>query len=550
MELLVKDIHYAIRTLIKRPSFTLVAVLTLAIGIGANTTVFSVVNAVLLRPLPYPNPDRLVALSETSLEDPDVAISYPDYLDWRAQQTVFEEMTARLPAGGVITGNDPERVIGRYVTASFFSTLGVQPFLGRGFNEDEDRAGSARVMVLSYGLWQRRFGNADPVGKPINYNGEPWTVVGVMPAGFDFYGRTNINNDFLVPFGSLATEKFMSDRNSHAFRVTARLKPGVTIDQARRQLNDVAARIAIQYPASNANVSVLTRSFLDDYVGDSRRLLLVMLTAVAFMLLIACANVANLMLARATAQRKEMALRLALGASRVRLARQVLTESLLVALAGGALGVLLATWGVTLLSKISSLQVSRMEEVAIDRRVLIFTFVVTAGVGLLFGLFPALQSSRVGLSQVLKEGGRTISSGGLRRGLVIAEVAVALLVLIGTGLVLKSFYRLNRVQPGYDPQNVLTFRMRLPDAKYREASQTFAFCRTAMARVAALPGVEQVATATGFPLGRVSDSEYSIEGHPEASTGRALTAQRQDVSENYQHDRQEQCRALQPGRVN
>ena len=224
------------------------------------------------------------------------------------------------------------------------STLGVRPFLGRGFNEDEDRAGAPRVMVLSHGLWQRRFGNADPVGKPINYNGESWTVVGVMPAGFDFYGRTNINNDFLIPFGSLADEKFMSDRNSHAVRVTARLKPGVTIDQARSQLNDIAARLAIQYPASNANVSVLTRSFLDDYVGDSRRLLLVMLTAVAFMLLIACANVANLTLARFHRAKKRDSAPARSGASRMRIVREVLTESLILALAGGAVGVLLATW--------------------------------------------------------------------------------------------------------------------------------------------------------------------------------------------------------------
>jgi putative ABC transport system permease protein len=453
---------------------------------------------------------------------------------------VFEEMSARMPTGGIITGaNEPERVMGRLVTPSFFATLGVQPMLGRAFTEAEDKPGTPPVMVISHGLWQRQFGAASNViGKSITYNGEPWTVVGVMPAWFDFYGRTNINNDIFVPLGYLNSLEFMQDRNSHVVRVTARLKPGVSVEKARSELSALSARMAAQYPASNTGVGANTRSFLDDYVGDSRQSLRVIFAAVAFMLLIACANVANLMLARATTRRREIALRLALGASRWRIVRQLITEGLLLALVGGALGVLLATWGVSLLSRLSTGEMSRMDEVSIDGRVLVFTFLITVVVGILAGLFPALQSSRFGLNEALKEGDRlssTGSGGRLRRSLVAAEVALALMLLTGAGLVVRSFDRLTSVAPGYDPRNVLTFRLRLPDAKYKEASQVAAFYREAMARVSALPGAETVAVATGFPLGRASENGYLIEGQPEPLPGRGPQSYRQDVSEDY-HD--------------
>ncbi len=539
MDGLWQDVKHAIRMLVKKPGFTLIAVVTLALGIGANTAIFSVVNAVLLRPLPYPNPDRLVAVSENSLWDPDISVAYPNYLDWRAQQSAFEEMSARMPTGGIITGaNEPERVIGRRVTPSFFSTLGVQPMLGRAFTEDENNPGAPAVMVISHGLWQRQFGGAhDSIGKPITYNGEPWTVIGVMPPWFDFYGRTNINNDFFTPLGRLNKQEFMQDRNSHTVRVTARLKPGVTIEQARAELSALSARLAMQYPESNTGVGATTRSFLDDYVGDSRQSLRIIFTAVAFMLLIACANVANLMLARATTRRREIALRLALGASRWRIVRQLITESLILALVGGAFGVLLATWGVNLLSKLDTGELSRMDEVSIDGRVLAFTFLITLFVGILSGLFPALQNSRFSLNEALKEGDRISSAGAggrLRRSLVAVEVALALMLLVGAGLTVRSFTRLTSVEPGFDPRNVLTFRMRLPDAKYREASQTFAFCREAMSRVSALPGVERVAVSTGFPLGRATDSGYLVEGQPEPPPGLRWQASfRQDVSEDY-----------------
>jgi len=534
-----QDLNQAVRMLAKKPGFTLIAVVTLALGIGANTAIFSVVNAVLLRPLPFPNADRLVAISENSLEANDLSVTYPDYLDWRAEQSVFDDMSARLPTGGIISGaNEPERVIGRLVTASFFPTLGVQPMLGRAFTEAETNPGAPAAMVISHGLWQRQFGGAtDAIGKSITYNGEPWTVIGVMPAWFDFYGRTNINNDIFVPLGRLNwNQEFMQDRNSHTVSVTARLKPDVSIEQAQSQLSAIAARLASQYPASNTGVSATTRSFLDDYVGDARQSLRVVFAAVAFMLLIACANVANLMLARATTRRREIALRLALGASRWRIVRQLLTESLILSLLGGAFGVLLATWGVNLLSRLNTGDLSRMDEVSIDGRVLGFTFLITLFVGILSGLFPALQNSRFDLNEALKQGNRISSAGSggrLRRSLVAAEVALALMLLVGAGLVVRSFDRLTSVEPGFEPRNVLTFRMRLPDGKYKEASQTFAFCRDAMSRVSVLPGVESVAVATGFPVGRATDSGYLVEGQAEPLPGREPHSLRQDVSEDY-----------------
>ncbi|MCU1267454.1 MAG: hypothetical protein JWM21_3772 [Acidobacteria bacterium] len=539
MDAFLNDIRYAIRSLRKQRAFTAIALVTLALGIGANTAIFSVVDAVLFRSLPYPNADRLVALAESSRETADMAVSYPDYLDWRAQQTVFEEISARMPIGGIITGGgEPERVIGRLVSPGFFSTLGVQPFLGRAFTQSDDQPGAERVMVLSHELWRRRFGGSpDAIGKAVNYNGESWTVIGVLPAGFDFYGRNNLNNQFFVPLGRLADQEFMHDRQSHTVRVTARLKPGVSLERARAEMNATASRLALQYPQSNTELSVTTKSFLDDYVGDSRRALLVIFAAVAFMLLIACANVANLMLARAASRSKEIALRLALGASRWRIARQLITESVLLSLAGGGLGILLAAWGVSLLVRLNPNSLERLDDVSVDWRALGFTFLVTLFVGVLFGLLPALQGSRTRLNETLKEGSRTVSSGTsgrLRGSLVAVEVALALMLLIGAGLTLKSFGRLVEVDPGYDPRNVLTLRLRLPDAKYRDTSQTFAFGQAAIARVSALPGVERVALSTGFPLGHAGEVDYAVEGEPEPGRpGREPIALRQDVSEDY-----------------
>jgi putative ABC transport system permease protein len=536
-----QDLSYAVRTLWKQPGFTLMAVLTLALAIGANTTIFSVVNGVLLKALPYPEPERLVALAETSKEVAVKAVAYPDYLDWRAQQTVFENLAARMPAGGVLTGggSEPERVIGRLVTASFFPTLGIQPRLGRFFTDAEDRPGAERVIVLSYELWQRHYGGrAQIVGQSVQFNGESWTVVGVLPAGFDFYGPSQLNNDFLIPLGRLSDQTYMRDRNSHIVFVTGRLKRGVPLAQAQTEMHALTARLGAQFPESNSGNGVRLRSMLDDYVGEVRPALLLLTTAVLLVLLVGCANVANLLLARATTRRKEIALRMALGAGRRRIVRQLLTESLLLATLSGAFGLLLAKWSVELLVKLDPADLPRLESIALDWRALCFTMLVSLATGVAFGLAPALQTANVELNEMLKGGSLQFAGGGrgrrLRDALVIMEVALSLMLLVGAGLLGKSFWRLMQVDPGFDARNVLTLRLRLPDAKYREAAQTTAFLKEVKRRVEALPDVRQVSLATGFPFGRASDNGYWIEGAPEPQrTEDRPVASTQAVSEGY-----------------
>src|SRR5256714_2187227 len=540
MNALLNDLRYGTRMLRKRPGFASVVIITLALGIGANTAIFSVINAVLLRALPYPQSERLVVLFETSKEVPTMAVPYPDYLDWRARQTVFEEIAAHMPVGGILTGEgEPERIAGRLVTASFFSTLGVRPRLGRFFDEAEDRPGGERVIVIGYDLWQRRFGGDENIiGHALRYNSESWTIIGVMPAGVDFYGTTNPNNDFCMPFGQLANLEYMRDRNSHTVTAIGRLRAGIRPEQANAEMQTIAAQLAEAHPDSNTGTGVGLRSFLDDYVGDVRPALLIIMAAVAFVLLIACVNVANLLLARAASRQKEIALRLALGAGRWRLIRQLLTESLVLALLGGALGLLLAAWGYELLLKFHPDDLPRLEQVSIDPRVLGFTLFVTLITGVIFGLAPAWQATKVELQDALKEGGRTASDGAggrrLRAGLVVTEIALALVLLISAGLLLVSFKRLMQVDPGFDPKNVLTIRLRLPDAKYPEAAQTTGFLREVMSRVAALPGVERVSMTTGFPLGRGSERDYWVEGQPEPKRQQDWPAAiLQSVSESY-----------------
>jgi len=536
-----QDLRYGARMLLKQPGFTLVAVVTLALGIGANTAIFSVVNGVLLKSLPFPEAERLVTVSETSKEVPVMSVAIPNYLDWRAQQTVFEDLAARMPAGGVLTGSgEPLRVIGRLVTASFFPTLGVKPHIGRFFTEEEDTPDAERMIVLSYGLWQRHFGgDSNLIGKTITYNSESWTVTGVTPANFDFYGQVNLNNDFFIPLGSIANRPYMRDRHSHPARVIARMKPGVTVEQALREMKSITARLQSQYPASNTGNSVEVTPLLDDYVGDVREALLVISGAVALVLLIVCANVANLLLARAGLRRKEIAIRLAMGAGRFTIVRQLLVESVMLALAGGAIGLLLAVWGVQFLIQLTPDSLPRTEDITIDPRVLGFTVFVTLLTGIVFGLAPALQASKVDLNLALKESGRQGSSGAgakrLRGVLVVAEVAVSLVLLVGAGLLLKSFRQLTELDPGFDPSNVLTLRLRLPDAKYREPAQAIGFLREVSRRVATLPGVRHLSVASSFPLGgRASDDGYCVEGQPEPQTpGDWPVASSLSVDENF-----------------
>jgi putative ABC transport system permease protein len=538
MNTLLQDLRYSLRMLLKKPGFALVAIITLALGIGANTAIFSVVNAVLLRALPYPHAERLVVLFETSKEVPAMNVAYPNYLDWRAQQTLLEDLAAYMPAGGILTGDgEPERVTGRWVTASFFPTLGIQPHIGRFFDEAEDQPAAERVIVISYGLWQRRFGgDAQVIGRNVRYNGESWTVIGVLPAGFDFYGTANPNNDFLMPLGRLTDQAYMHNRHAHTVAVAGRLRVGASLEQAGAEMRTIAAQLAQAHPESNNGVGV--RSFLDNYVGEVRPALLVIMAAVAFVLLIACVNVANLLLAHAASRQKEIVMRLALGAGRGRIIRQLLTESVVLAIVGGALGLLLAAWGVTLLLKLYPDSLPRLEEVTIDPRVLGFTAFVTLITGVIFGLAPALQMTKVDLHSALKQGSRSATgSAGSRRlrgALVVAEIALSLVLLISAGLLLTSFRQLMQVDPGFDAHNVLTLRLRMPDIKYPEAAQTTGFLNDVMRRVAALPGVQQVSVTSGFPLGRNGEEDYWIEGQPEPKRREDWPAAvMQSVSETY-----------------
>src|SRR5499427_3544596 len=392
------DFRYSARSLRKNPGFAILAIVTIALGIGANTSIFTAVNGVLLKSFSFPQAERLVVVNGVSKSLQDMEMSYPDFLDWRGEQWVFVDLAARTSAGGVISGiGEPERVFGRYVTASFFSTLRVQPQIGRFFGEDEDKVGAARVMVIGDGLWRRRF-NADPavIGRAINYNGASWTVLGVLPANFDFYGRSNGNNDIYLPIAQLASvdESFLRDRGSHGCRVIARLRPGVSEREAAMAMNTIAARLARQYPVTNAGVSVEVHSLLSDFVGEGSKALLVTSAGAILVLLIACANVANLTLARASTREREIAVRLAVGGSRWHIVRLLLSESLLIASIGGTLGVVLAFWAVKVFKAIGAHVIARIDEIGVDVPVLIFSAGTIFVSVVLFGLLPAWKTEQ------------------------------------------------------------------------------------------------------------------------------------------------------------
>src|SRR5262245_44370219 len=386
------DLRYSARSLLKNPAFVILATLTIALAVGANTSIFTAVEGILLKSFSFPEAERLVVVNGVSKSQPEMAVSYPDYLVWRAEQQVFVDLAARTSAGGVISGiGEPERVFGRYVTASFFSTLRVQPQIGRFFGEDEDKAGAARVMVIGDGLWRRRF-NADPavIGRAINYNGASWTIIGVLPANFDFYGRSNGNNDIYLPIAqlTLVDQSLLRDRGSHGFRVIARLRPGVSEREAAMGMNAIAARLAAQYPVTNAGVAVEVHSLLRDFVGEDSKALLVTSAGAILVLLITCANVANLTLAHASTRERDIAVRLAVGSSRWRVVRLLMTESLLIAFIGGALGVLLAFWAVEAFKTIGGGVISRIDEIAVDVPVLVFLAGTIFVATVLFGLLP------------------------------------------------------------------------------------------------------------------------------------------------------------------
>ncbi|MBA2340502.1 MAG: ABC transporter permease [Pyrinomonadaceae bacterium] len=513
-----QDVRYSIRMMLKNRGVTFIAVLALALGIGANTAIFSVVNAVLLRPLPYHDPERLVRLSEDSERMPLLSVSYPDFLDWKEQSTSFESLVAmqlqsfNLSGAG---GGEAERLQGRNVSPAFFPTLGVAPALGRTFTEEENKPGANRVCNISYSLWQRRFGgDAKIVGSSVTLNNEPYTIVGVMPATFRYGSPT----DVFAPIGAQTDEMMMNRGNHPGIYVLGRLKQGVTIERAREEMEAIARRLAEQYPESNSGNTVRVTSLRDFFVNDIRPALLVLLGAVCFVLLIACANVANLLLARAAARGREIAVRTALGANRARVIRQLLTESVLLSLAGGATGLLLAMWGVDLLRAWAVDNLPSTVVLNIDGRVLLFTLLVSILTGIVFGLVPALQASKTDVNSALKEGGRSGTGGASRQRarnvLVVSEIALSLLLLIGAGLLMKSFLRLRGAELGFEPQQLLTMQISRSAAKPEEAARAALFFEQLEERIKSLPGVEAAAYSNGLPMLGASETSFQIVGRP------------------------------------
>ncbi|HTG16579.1 MAG TPA: ABC transporter permease, partial [Blastocatellia bacterium] len=494
METLFQDIRYGVRMLLKQPGFTVIAVIALALGIGANTAIFSVVNAVLLKPLPFVDPARLMIVYETNQQRGTTrsSVSYPNFADWRDQNHVFERMSSYHNSDFILTGEgEPARIQGAIVNADLFPLLGVAPILGRSFLPEEDKPGdTGRVVMLSHRLWQQRF-NADPnvVDRSLVLGGKNYTVAGVMPAGFQF----PIGSEPVDLWATVAVDSDMfAQRGAHYMHVVARLKPDVELGQAKAEMDQIAASLEQQYPDENSHRGANIVPALESMVGDVRPALLILLGAVGCVLLIGCANVANLLLARATTRHKEMAIRSALGASRWRVVRQLLTESVLLAVAGGALGLLVAMWGTDVLVSLTQDDLPRAGQIGLDGRVLGFTFLVSILTGVIFGLVPALHSSKTDLNESLKEGGRGSTEGArrnrLRAALVIGEVAIAIVLLAGAGLLIQSLRRLQQVPPGFNPHNVLTFSIGLPEIKYKPAQQV-EFYRQLMARLDSLPGV-------------------------------------------------------------
>ena len=505
MDSLIQDLRYSVRVLVKSPGFALVAVLCIAIGIGANTTIFSIVNAMLLRPFPFADPDRIVAVHETQVKnDIDSAgLSYLDFRDLREQSTSFSQTAAHTGRSLTFSGaEEPERVAGEAVSASLFPLLGVKPILGRHFREDEDRPGAPGAVLLSHDLWMRRF-NGDPkvVGKTILVNAMAHTVVGVMPPRFKFPDRQLA----WVPLTPLVHKDPRADRS---LAVLARLKPGTTAEQARAEVAGIVQRIAKQYPETHTGWSGSVRSLREEFAGPNLRLIvLTMMGAVFCVLLIACSNVANLLLARATVRQREVAVRAAFGAGRVRLLRQLLTESVLIGLAGGALGIVFAVWGIRWLelSIPPENQPSYWIEFTIDGPVLLFTLGVAVFTGLLFGLAPALQALKPDLHGTLKEGGRgaggSLRRNRLRSGLVIVQVAFSLMLLISASLFVRSFLKIQEDKGGFDGSHVMTMRFYMPAGRYEKDEDMTRRVEDVVRRVEAVPGVEAASASNNIPLG-------------------------------------------------
>jgi len=501
--------------LLKNPGVTFIVIIALALGIGANSAIFSVVNAVLLRPLPYDQADRLVFLNEKSPVLDEMSISYPNFTDWRAQNHTFEKIGVYNRGSYNLTGaGEAERIVTAQMSADIFSILRVNALHGRVFTNEEDKPGGAPVVVLSYGLWQRRFGGQTSIlNQPITLNGKSYTVIGIMPQSYAYPSRA----EMYVPAGQLSDSASWKERGNHpGLYGVARLKPGVTIQQADADMNTIAANLEKQYPDSNAGNRVKLQPLIEVFVVDVRRALWVIFGAVGFVLLIACANIANLLLARATARRKEMAIRTAVGASRWRVARQLLTESVLLSLIGGAIGLMLARWGIDLILYVSPDAIPRSREIGLDWTVLAFTIGVSFLTGILFGLIPAIQAGEVDVHETLKESGRGVSGRQwLRSSLVVVEVATTLVLLIGAGLLIRSFYLLLKVNPGFSHEHLTSFSISLPEKKYANFEAQSGFYNNLLENIRALPGVESVAAASGLPLGNNGwQTGFVIDGQP------------------------------------
>ncbi|MFY9572084.1 MAG: ABC transporter permease [Blastocatellia bacterium] len=510
-----QDLRYGARMLFKAPGFTFVAVLTLALGIGANTAIFSVVNAVLLRPLPYAESERLVFVSERNQQSERVFVSWPNYQDWRANNGVFDHIGVyNLDSYNLIGDGEPERLLAGQVSADLFAALRADAEFGRVFSNEQDKPGAEPVVVLSHGLWQRRFGgNASVLDRPITLNERRYTVIGVMPPDFQFPNRVEL----WVPAGQLSGKDWQQRGNHPGLYGVARLKPGVTLDQARTELDTIALGLEKQYPGTNRDYRVALTPLLATVIGDVSWGLWVLLAAASFVLAVACANVANLLLVRSAVRQREMAIRAALGASRTRLVRQLLTESVMLALLGGGAGLLLANWTVSLLVSGSAGNLPRAAEVRLDARVLAFALGVSVLTGVLFGLAPAWQMGRVSLQQTLKERGPSLIGVKQRTGsaLVIAEMALALILLVGAGLLVRSFYLLNKVDAGFVYENLLSFSLTLPERKYGSLERRTDFYTRLSRKMADTPGVQSVGLTSGLPFGRSSwRNSFVVEGRP------------------------------------
>ena len=537
MDSILKDLRFALRTMLKHPAFAAVAIITLALGIGGSTSIFTVVEAALLRGLPYQSPERLYHLWEQTPKPdfPRREFSYPDYLDYQ-QNNVFEGVAAYSSSGGVLSGfGEAENIAAPRVSANFFSVLGVNPILGRTFQQGEDAPGAARTAILTYGFWQRRFGgDRGVIGRGLTIDGEGYEIIGVLPASFQFA----IRNDLWRPYQP--TQAQLTRRAAHGTNLIARLKPNVSAEQAQAELNLIASRIERENQASHAGTGARMVPLQEEIVGKIKPTLLVLLAAVGLVLLIACANVASLLLTRSLSRQKEVAIRSALGANRWRVVRQLLTESIVLSFIGGALGLAIAYFAVPAivgaLPPAQLLAMPFLKTLHFDATVLAFCFAVSLLTGIVFGLVPALQSSRLDLSEVLKEGGRKSSTGmgqRLRSAMVVTEIALAVVLLVGAGLLMKSLFRLLQTNVGFKTDHLLTVGFVLPPTKYAQPPQTIGFTDQVQDRVRTVPGVVNAGIVDVLPLNGGNTVRFSIDGDPVPAPGQDTEANLRRVTDTY-----------------